>query len=105
MCTTRKYGKYTVIFGAPGFVGVLGACACNWYQAAFSPPSRPGYEAMPHPPPCGQKLGLGGDLPTSEDIALPLGQITKVKLHPIPSYSGWACVGICRTVATPARVR
>ena len=23
------------MFGAPGFVGVVGACACNWYQAAF----------------------------------------------------------------------
>ena len=40
---------------------------------------------LPHPPPCGQTLGIGGDLPTFKDIASPLGQITKVKLHPIPS--------------------
>ena len=48
MCTGEKYGKYLVIFGAPAFVGVLSACACNWYQAAFSSflaPLRPGYEA------------------------------------------------------------
>ena len=44
--TGGKCGKYTVVFGAPGFVGVLRACACNRYQAAFFPsPSRPGYEA------------------------------------------------------------
>ena len=29
-----------VVFGAPGFVGVLRACACNRYQAAFPPPLR-----------------------------------------------------------------
>ena len=40
--TDRKCGKYTVVFGAPGFVGVLRACACNRYQAAFPPPL--GYE-------------------------------------------------------------
>ena len=45
MCTGEKYGKCSVIFGGPAFVGVLGACTCNWYQAAFSPPLWPGYEA------------------------------------------------------------
>ena len=39
-CTGGKCGKYTVVFGAPGFVGVLRAYACNRYQAAFSPPLR-----------------------------------------------------------------
>ena len=38
-CTECKYGKYMVIFGALTFLGVVGACACNWYQAAFSSPS------------------------------------------------------------------
>ena len=41
----RNTKKYTVIFGGPAFSGVLSTCACNWYQAAFSPPSLPGYEA------------------------------------------------------------
>ena len=48
---------------------------------------------LPHPPPCGQTLGIGGDLPTFKDIASPLGQITKVKLHLIPSYCIWGYVG------------
>ena len=38
---------HTVICGTPGFVGVVGACTCNRYQALFPPPSRPGYEAGP----------------------------------------------------------
>ena len=60
---------------------------------------------LPHPPPCGQTLGIGGDLPTFEDIASSLGQITKVKLHPIPSYCIWGYVGICFIVATLTTVR
>ena len=37
--------KRTVVCGTPGFLGVVGACACNSYQALFPPPSGPGYEA------------------------------------------------------------
>ena len=37
--------KRKVVRGTPGFLGVVGACACNRYQALFSP-SGPGYEAM-----------------------------------------------------------
>ena len=37
-CTGGKCGKYTVIFGTPTFIAVVGTCACNWYQAAVSPP-------------------------------------------------------------------
>ena len=48
---------------------------------------------LPHPPTCGQTLGIGGDLPTCEDIASPLGQITRVKLHLIPVL---LYMGICR---------
>ena len=29
-----------VIFGASAFLGVVSACACNWYPAAFSTSSR-----------------------------------------------------------------
>ena len=50
---------------------------------------------LPHLPPCGQTLGIGGDLPTSVAIASPLRQITKVKPHPIPSYCSQEYVGIC----------
>ena len=50
---------------------------------------------LPHLSPCGQTLGIGGDLPTSVAIASPLRQITKVKPHPIPSYCSQEYVGIC----------
>ena len=44
-CTGGKYGKYTVIFGTPCFLGIVSACACYWYQATFHLLSRSGYEA------------------------------------------------------------
>ena len=44
MCTWEEYGKYSVTFGGPAFVGALSACACSWYQP---PASWPGYEATP----------------------------------------------------------
>ena len=37
--------KNVVICSTPGFLGVVGACACNGYQALFPPPFGPGYEA------------------------------------------------------------
>ena len=37
--------KRTVFCGTPGFLGVVGACACNRYQALFPPPSGLVYEA------------------------------------------------------------
>ena len=41
----RRVKKRTVVHGTPGFLGVVGACACNRYQALLPPPSGPGYEA------------------------------------------------------------
>ena len=42
MCNGSKYGTYTVIFGAPAFLGVVSAWAWNWYQATFFyPPAGP----------------------------------------------------------------
>ena len=40
--------KHTVVCGTPDFLGVVGACACNRYQALF-PPFGPGYEAIVRP--------------------------------------------------------
>ena len=38
----RRVKKYTVVCGNPGFCGVVGACACNRYQALspLLPPQR-----------------------------------------------------------------
>ena len=41
----RRTKKRIVVRGTPGFLGVVGACVCNRYQALFAPPSWPGYEA------------------------------------------------------------
>ena len=41
----RRVKKHTVVCGTPAFLGVVGACACNRYQALSPPPSGPGYEA------------------------------------------------------------
>ena len=50
----RRAKKHTVVCGIPGFLGVVDARVCNRYQALFSPPSGPGYEASVH---CHDKFG------------------------------------------------
>ena len=36
----RRVKKCTAVCGTPGFLGVVGTCACNRYQALSPPPQR-----------------------------------------------------------------
>ena len=38
----RRAKKRTVVRGTPGFLGVVGVCACNRYQALSPPPRSKG---------------------------------------------------------------
>ena len=75
----RRAKKRTIVHGTPGFLGVVGACACNRYQALFSPPSGPGYEA---------KIGVAY-------IKFRGVLIFSLKSFPLYSIIMYACVIVC----------